>query len=68
MQEIRSEKPLIGADNNSLIAVLSINLILFTLIGFLKVVYYLSSIPIEQFYAQIQHPIILFSNWQILIC
>lgn len=67
MQEIRSEKPLIGADNNSLIAVVSINLILFALIGFLKVVYYLSSISLEQFYAQIVQPAILFSNVQILI-
>ena len=67
MQEIRSEKPLIGADNNSLIAVLSINLILFVLIVFLKVVYYLSSIPIDQFYTQIVQPTILFSNWQILV-
>ena len=67
MQEIRSEKPLIGADNNSLIAVVSINLILFALIGFLKVVYYLSSISIEQFYSQILYPTILFSNLQILL-
>jgi membrane associated rhomboid family serine protease len=67
MQEVHSEKPLIGADNNSLIAVVSINLILFALIGFLKVVYYLSSTPLEQFYAQIVQPTILFSNWQILI-
>ena len=55
MQEINTEKPIIGADNNSLMALLSINLVVYALIGFLKVVYYLSSYPLEQFYMQIVH-------------
>jgi membrane associated rhomboid family serine protease len=67
MQEISSEKPLIGADNNSLIALLSINLVVYAFIGFLKTVYYLNSYPLEQFYAQIVHPSILFSNFQTLL-
>ena len=67
MQTTRSEKPLIGADNNTLIALLSINLVVYALIGFLKVVYYLSSYPLEQFYMQIVHPTILFSNLQIFL-
>jgi membrane associated rhomboid family serine protease len=67
MQDINSEKPIIGADNNSLIALLSINLVVYALIGFLKVVYYLSSYPLEQFYAQVVNPTILFSNFQMLL-
>ena len=67
MQEINTEKPIIGADNNSLMALLSINLVVYALIGFLKVVYYLSSYPLEQFYAQVLHPALLFANLQILI-
>lgn len=67
MQTTPSAKPLIGADNNSLIALISINLIVYAFIGFLKVVYYLSSYPLEQFYAQIMHPTILFSHLQILL-
>jgi len=68
MNETRSsEKPLIGADNNSLIALLSINLVVYAFIGFFKTVYYLNSYPLEQFYAQIVHPSILFSNFQTLI-
>ena len=67
MQEISSsEKPLIGADNNSLIALLSINLVVYALIGFLKTVYYLNSYPLEQFYAQVVHPSILFSDFPTL--
>jgi len=59
MQNENSTKPLLGADNNALIAVLSINLVVYALIGFLKVVYYLNSYPLEQFYAQIMEPSIL---------
>lgn len=44
-----SNKPLLGADNNALIALLSINLVVYALIGFFKVVYYLNSLPLEQF-------------------
>ena len=67
MQEINSEKPIIGADNNSLMALLSINLVVYALIGFLKVVYYLSSYPLEQFYAQVVNPTILYANLQIVL-
>ncbi len=67
MQEINSQKPIIGADNNSLIALISINLVVYAFIGFLKVVYYLSSYPLEQFYAQVVNPTILFSNFQLVL-
>lgn len=56
MQTENSNKPLLGADNNALIALLSINLVVYALIGFLKVVYYLNSYPLEQFYTQIMEP------------
>jgi len=59
MQTENSNKPLLGADNNALIALLSINLVVYALIGFLKVVYYLNSYPLEQFYTQIMEPGIL---------
>lgn len=59
MQNETVKKPLIGSDNNALIALLSINLVVYALIGFLKVVYYLNSVPLEQFYTQIMQPSIL---------
>jgi membrane associated rhomboid family serine protease len=62
MQNEKSTKPLLGADNNALIAVLSINLVVYALIGFLKVIYYLNSLPLEQFYTQIMQPSILASS------
>ena len=62
MQNENIKKPLLGADNNALIAVLSINLVVYAFIGFLKVVYYLNSYPLEQFYAQIMQPSILPGN------
>ena len=62
MQNENSNKPLLGADNNALIALLSINLVVYALIGFFKVVYYLNSLPLEQFYAQIMQPSILASS------
>jgi hypothetical protein len=62
MQNEKSTKPLLGADNNALIALLSINLVVYALIGFFKVVYYLNSLPEEQFFAQIMQPGILASS------
>ncbi|NQW78144.1 MAG: rhomboid family intramembrane serine protease [Chitinophagaceae bacterium] len=62
MQNKNSNKPLLGADNNALIALLSINLVVYAFIGFFKVVYYLNSFPEEQFYAQIMQPSILVSS------
>jgi len=62
MQNEKTTKPLLGADNNALIALLSINLVVYAFIGFFKVVYYLNSLPLEQFYAQIMQPSILAGN------
>ncbi len=63
MQLEKNEKPLLGADNNALIALLAINLVGYVMLGLIKVVYYLESLPLPQFYAQILNPFILDSNW-----
>lgn len=63
MQSEKNEKPLLGADNNALIALLAINLVGYVMLGLIKVVYYLESLPLPQFYAQIMNPFILDTNW-----
>ena len=62
MQTDSKLKPSIGADNNALIALLSINLVVYAIIGFLKVVYYLNGYPLEEFYTQIMSPSILYAS------
>ncbi len=44
---------LLGADNNALVLLFAINALVFVLINFIKIVYYLSDIPLEFFYKQI---------------
>lgn len=44
---------LLGQDNNALVLLFAINALVFVLINFLKIVYYLSDIPLEFFYRQI---------------
>ena len=63
MQSEKIQKPLLGDDNNSLVALLAINLIAFVMIGLIKVIYFLESLPVEQFYNQIYYPLILQSDW-----
>jgi membrane associated rhomboid family serine protease len=63
MQLEKSQKPSLGDDNNSLVALLAINLIVFVMMGLLKVIYYLESLPIEQYYNQIYYPFTLQSDW-----
>ncbi len=46
-------KILLGQDNNALVILFAINALVFVLINFVKIVYYLSDIPIEFFYKQI---------------
>ena len=55
MQQMQSQKPLLGADNNALVALLAINLVAYVLLGFLKVIYFLEGTPIEYFYKNIFH-------------
>jgi membrane associated rhomboid family serine protease len=63
MQTENNEKPLLGADNNALVALLAINLVGYVLLGLIKVVYYLESLPLEQYAAQIFQPLTLTPNW-----
>jgi membrane associated rhomboid family serine protease len=63
MQSATDQKPLLGADNNSLVALLAINLVGYVILGLIKVVYYLESLPLEQYYAQIFQPFTLDQHW-----
>ena len=63
MQQAQSQKPLLGADNNTLVALLAINLVVYVMLGLIKTIYYLESLPLEQFYAQIFNPFILSDKW-----
>ena len=55
MQQGPNQKPLLGADNNALVALLAINLVAYVMLGFLKVIYFLDGTPIELFYKNIFH-------------
>ena len=44
---------LLGQDNNALVYLVAINLLVFVLLTFIKIIYYLSEIPIEFFYKQV---------------
>lgn len=59
MQQMQNQKPLLGADNNALIALLAINLVAYVLLGFFKVIYFLDGTPIEFFYKNIFNLFIL---------
>jgi membrane associated rhomboid family serine protease len=63
MEIENNQKPLLGADNNALVALLAINLVGYVILGLIKVVYYLESLPLEQYAAQIFQPLTLTSNW-----
>ncbi len=63
MQSENNQKPLLGADNNALVALLAINLVGYVILGLIKVVYYLESLPLEQYAAQIFQPLTLSQNW-----
>jgi membrane associated rhomboid family serine protease len=46
-------KILLGQDNNALVILFAINALVFVLINFVKIIYFLTDIPIEFFYSQI---------------
>ena len=48
-----SQKPLLGADNNALIALVSVNVIVAILLGFLRVVYYLEGFSIAEYQGEV---------------
>jgi membrane associated rhomboid family serine protease len=63
MPSDNNQKPLLGADNNALVALLAINLVAYVMLGLIKTIYYLESLPLEQFYTQIFQPFTLSKNW-----
>lgn len=50
---MNNRKILLGQDNNALVLLFAVNALVFVLINFVKIIYYLSDIPIEFFYRQI---------------
>ena len=48
-----NRKILLGQDNNALVFLFAVNALVFVIINFIKIVYYLSDIPLEFFYKQI---------------
>lgn len=48
-----SRKILLGQDNNSLVFLFAVNMLMFVIVHFIKVVYFLSEIPDELFYKQV---------------
>lgn len=48
-----SEKPLLGADNNALVALVSINVMVTILLGFFRVLYYLEGEPYEAYFSEV---------------
>ena len=48
-----NRKILLGQDNNALVFLFAVNALIFVIINFIKIVYYLSDIPLEFFYKQI---------------
>lgn len=48
-----NRKILLGQDNNSLVFLFAVNMLMFVIVNFIKVVYYLSEIPDEFFYRQV---------------
>jgi membrane associated rhomboid family serine protease len=58
-----NEKPLLGADNNALVALLAVNLVSYVILGLIKVIYYLESLSFEKYTEQIFNPLTLTQNW-----
>jgi membrane associated rhomboid family serine protease len=53
------QKPLWGADNNALIALLAVNLVIAAGLGFMKVTYYLEGFPVADFKNEIYQYVVL---------
>ena len=63
MSTAANNKPLLGADNNALVAILAINLVAYVILGLIKMIYYLESLSLEQFNNQIFQPLLLSQSW-----
>ncbi len=64
MQTTEQSKPLLGADNNALVALLSVNLIIAVTYGMTRMVYFLEGFPMSQFYDEVVHHFMLSPYYQ----
>lgn len=64
MQLTENKRPLLGADNNALVALLSVNLMIAVTYGMTRMVYYLEGFPMAQFYDEVVHHFMLSPYYQ----
>lgn len=60
MQTESNNKPLIGSDNNALIAVLSINLVIAATLGLIRMIYYLEGSTLLQYETEVFQKVVLY--------
>jgi len=64
MQSTEQSKPLLGADNNALVALVLVNLIIAVTYGMTRMVYFLEGFSMSQFYDQVVHHFMLSPYYQ----
>ncbi len=64
MQSTEQTKPLFGADNNALVALVSANLMIAVTYGMTRMVYFLEGFPMSQFYDEVVHHFMLSPYYQ----
>ena len=64
MQSTEQSKPLFGADNNALVALVSVNLMIAVTYGMTRMVYFLEGFPMAQFYDEVVHHFMLSPYYQ----
>lgn len=64
MPSTEQKKPLFGADNNALVALVSVNLMIAVTYGMTRMVYYLEALPKSQFYDEVVHHFVLSPYYQ----
>ncbi len=64
MQTTEQSKPLLGADNNALVALVSVNLMIAVTYGMTRMVYFLEGFPMAQFYDEVVHHFMLSPYYQ----
>lgn len=62
-----NRKILLGQDNNALVLLFAVNALVFVFINFIKIIYYLSDIPVEFFYRQILNWFTLPAQMDVLV-
>jgi membrane associated rhomboid family serine protease len=64
MQSKEQSKPLFGADNNALVALVSVNLMIAVTYAMTRMVYFLEGFPMSQFYDEVVHHFMLSPYYQ----